>query len=257
MSYDQYSKIKHETPYFYIAKSIKQLIYYFGSSHSHDPKHPQFNLLEAKWSEFLHETKGLKTVVLVEASGMSELEDTIEKTIIKYGESGTGAYMGYKDKALLVFGEPQNHKIIQHRFQQFSKEEILFWYECQAIKFWQQHKKGRTIDEFLLNHTEKYRKLLKWPDLVISLELINSIYKKIFNQELNINNEKLFSQITSPITILSRINELSRSQSIYRNEYILEQIEKYWREGNNIFVIYGAGHAVMQEKALKDLVSTS
>lgn len=254
MSYDQYSKIKHETPYFYIAKSTKQSIYYFGSSHSHDPNHPQFELLKAKWNEFLDETKGLKTVVLVEAHEMPEPEATLEKEIIKHGESGAGAYLAYKNKALLIFGEPQNDKIIVHLLQYFSKEEILFWYECQAIKFWQQHKKGRSIHEFLSNHTEKYRKLFKWPDLVISLELVNSIYKKLFNQELNIDDEELFSQITTPITVLSRINELSRSQSIYRNEQILVQIEKYWKEGSNIFVIYGAGHAVMQESAIRSLV---
>ena len=95
---------------------------------------------------------------------------------------------------------------------------------------------------------------MKWPDLVISLELVNSIYKKLFNQELNIDDEELFSQITTPITVLSRINELSRSQSIYRNEQILVQIEKYWKEGSNIFVIYGAGHAVMQESSIRSLV---
>lgn len=254
MSYDQYSKIKHETLYFYITRSENQLIYYFGSSHSHDPSHPQFSLLEEKWNEFLYETKDAKTAVIVEAYEIPEREFTIEKLIIKHGEPGAGVYLAHISKSSLIFGEPRNDKIIEHLLQSFSKEEILFWYECQAIKFWQQHKKGRSIDEFLLNHTEKYRKLLKWPDLVISLEFINSIYKRLFNRELDVNDEKLFSQITTPTTVLSRINELSRSQSIYRNEYILRQIEKYWGEGNNIFVIYGSGHAVMQEPFIRSLV---
>lgn len=254
MSYDQYSKIKHETPYFYISRSKDRLIYYFGSNHSHNPNHSQFNLLKKKWSNFLSDTKDMKTAVIVEAYEISKQETTLEEFIIKYGESGAGAYFAYESKSLLIFGEPQNNKIIDYLLRNFSKEEVLFWYECQAIKFWQRHKRGRNIQEFLSNHTEKYRKLLEWPDLIVSVEFISSIYRKLFNQELNINDEKIFSQITSPISIKSRINELSRSQSVYRNEYMLEQTEKYWKEGYNIFIVHGAGHAVMQEPVIRGLI---
>ena len=110
------------------------------------------------------------------------------------------------------------------------------------------------MQEFLSSHTDKYRRFLNWPDLVISTDLIKDIYKKIFDQELNIEDEKIFSRITSPVDIGSKINELSRSQSEYRNEYILDQIEKYWNEGYNIFIIYGAGHAVMQEPVISSLI---
>ncbi|KKR46018.1 MAG: hypothetical protein A3C63_00510 [Candidatus Zambryskibacteria bacterium RIFCSPHIGHO2_02_FULL_39_82] len=255
MSYDEYSKIQHETPYFYIFRSGGRLTYYFGSNHSHDPNHPQFNLLRKKWNEFTSETRAVKTVVIVEAHEIAKLEATMEESIIKHGESGAGAYLAYEFESLLIFGEPHNDKIIAHLLRNFSKEEILLWHVCQAIKFWQQHKMGRSIQEFLSNQTQKYRRLLNWPDLVISVELINTIYKKLFNRELNIDNEKTLSEITTPVSIQSRINELSRSQSIYRNEYVLGQIEKYWSEGYNIFVIYGAGHAVMQEPAIRSLVS--
>ena len=78
---------------------------------------------------------------------------------------------------------------------------------------------------------------------------------EIFNQKLDINDKKIFSEITTPVTITSRINELSRSQSVYRNEYILDQIEKYWNDEYNIFIIYGAGHAVMQEPAIRSLIN--
>ena len=126
---------------------------------------------------------------------------------------------------------------------------------CHSLPIRQKNKKGRSIDEFLLNQTGRYRKLLNWSDLVISFDLINEIYCKLFNKKLDINDENIFSELTSPTVIKSRINELSRSQSQFRNEYILGQVEKCWNDGYNIFIIYGAGHAVMQELAIKSLAS--
>ena len=254
MTFEEYSRIKHETPYFYYLNYNDQLLYYFGSNHSHDPNHQQFRLLKEKWDKFIDKTKGIKILVILETHKIPKRENTLEESIIKYGESGALAYLAYESKSLIIAAEPETDKIIDYLLKDFSKEEILFWYECQAIKFWQGHKRNRSIEKFLSSHTDKYRKLLKWPDLTVSIELINTIYKKIFNQELDVNDDKVFSEITTPITVKSRINELSQSQSIYRNEYILEQIERYWKDEYNIFIIYGSGHAVMQESAIRSLI---
>lgn len=258
MSYDEYSKIKHETPYFYFFRSKDQLLYYFGSNHSNDPNHPQFSLLREKWGEFISKTtKGAKRAFIVESCGLSKKEPTMKESIVKRGEVGAGIYLAGESRSLLVFGEPEDSEIVNYLLnKKFSKEETLLFFEGIAIKFWHNNKNkmNKSIQEFLSNHTEKYRKLLNWSDLVVSLELIDSIYRKLFNQSLNIDDEKIFSQITTPVILSSRINELSRSQSVYRNEYILDQIEKYWQDDYNIFIIYGAGHAVMQEQAILSLI---
>lgn len=257
MSYDEYSKIKHKTPYFYIFRSRNQSLYYFGANHSCDPNHPQFNLLMEKWKEFVIETDGEKKAVIIESRELSKKWTTLKEFIVERGEVGAGTYLADESGSLLVFGEPEEGEIVNYLLnKKFSKEEILLFFESIAIKFWHTNKSkiNKSMQEFLSNHTSKYRKLLNWPDLIISVDLINSIYKNIFNQELNIDDEKIFSQITNPAVITSRINELSRSQSRYRNECILDKIEKYWLEGYNIFIIYGAGHSVMQEKAIRSLV---
>jgi hypothetical protein len=254
MSYEKYSKVRHETPYFYSLKSDNQLLYYFGTNHSQDPNNPQYNLLMEKWNKFASESNGMKTAVIIESFEISTQEDSIEKSIRRYGERGTGAYLASQNKSLLVFGEPGAKKVVAHLLKKYSKEEVLLFFESIAINFWYKNKSEKSLQEFLSSHTDKYRRLLNWPDLIISTDLIKDIYKKIFNQELDINDEKIFSRITSPVGTGSRINELSRSQSMYRNEYILNQIEKYWDEGYDIFIIYGAGHAVMQEPAIRSLI---
>lgn len=253
MSYEEYSKIEHDTPYFYTYKTKNQLLYYFGCNHSHDPNHPQFSLLKEKWNEFIDDTKKIKNIVMVESCGISNDKLTLEKSIMKYGEVGAGIFLANESDSLIVFGEPKNDEIIKHLLKTFSKEEILLFFESIALKFWHKGKTNKSMEEFLSNHTNKYSELLNWPELIISVESISAIYKKIFAKELDINNKEIFSQITDPTTTESIINKLSRSQSEYRNEHILNQIQKYWDDKYNIFVIYGAGHAVMQERAIKSM----
>lgn len=256
LSYGEYAKMHHETPYLYRLESKGQLLYYFGAQHSRDPEHPQYKLLVEKWGEFIHESQSqrIKTAVVIEAFEISAQRLSLEECVKRYGERGAGAYMADKDKALLVFGEPKMEDVVLYLLKKYSKEEIVLFFECVALNFWHNNKTGKSIEEFLASHTEKYRILLNWPDLVISTQFIQEIYKRVTNQELHMQDGKVFGEITSPTVTGSRINELSRSQSLYRNEYLLDQIEKYWNEGYNLFIVYGAGHAVMQEPVLRDFV---
>jgi hypothetical protein len=50
------------------------------------------------------------------------------------------------------------------------------------------------------------------------------------------------------------INRISAfDDSGLRDNYMLDQINNYWKKGLNIFIIYGYGHAVMQEPVLRSL----
>ncbi|MCX6701697.1 MAG: hypothetical protein NTX96_00690 [Candidatus Zambryskibacteria bacterium] len=255
ISYDAYSKIKHEAPYFYNLNSRKQYLYYFGSNHTHDSQHPQFDLLMEKLNEFFSVTENKKRAIIVEREHTSNQCGNISQYIFFYGESGAGIFYANQTNSTLIMGEPSQKEIFGYLLNSFSKEEIILFYVCHDIKHWQKNKRNRSIETFLSEQTKKYREPLNWQELELNLAFINSIYLKMFGKDLDINDEKLFSQITTPVTIKSKLNEISRSQSQFRNEYILDKIEKYWNEGYNIFIIYGAGHAVMQEPAIRSLVS--
>ncbi len=44
MTQDEYSKIEHETPYFYKIQNTEQFLYYFGERHS-------FNSNDTQWAQ--------------------------------------------------------------------------------------------------------------------------------------------------------------------------------------------------------------
>jgi len=38
--------------------------------------------------------------------------------------------------------------------------------------------------------------------------------------------------------------------------YLVKEIIKLWNEGKNLFIVYGSGHAIVQEKALRTCRTT-
>ena len=79
------------------------------------------------------------------------------------------------------------------------------------------------------------------------------ISTKTFGDEFN-ENILIFLKMLYHHQIDSRINEVARSCGNIRNEYMVNEIQKYWSTGYSIYIHYGAGHAAMQKPAIENFV---
>ncbi len=255
LSFEEYSAIDHEHPYFYSIELGEQILYYFGSEHSKDVSHPQFEILEVKWKDFLSKTKSKKRVVFFEGKLGSEQLITLENSIKKYGESGAVVFWANQSSVSSYRPEPNPKKEIEKLFDNFSKEEIFYFYIARAIGHWQRGMVMRKdFDEFIDFNMERYRSILGWQDFVFSFETFKRIHKQNFGNELDLNDKNLLGKITNPTIEGTVFNEIARKSSTIRNIFILDQIEEKWKEGFSIFIVYGSGHAVMQEGVIKSLM---
>ena len=258
MSFEEYAGVKHKTPYSYSLISGDQELLFFGVNHSNDPEHSQFKMLNKVWKEFTSRNNGAKSAVIVEYPKVPIPADNIEDSIIKYGEVGAGAHLAGREGFELVVGELNQGELIKDLRGQFKNEEILLFYEIHAMSYWLKNKErifsSTSLDVFLGKHTDKYQRLLNWSNLNITREFLQDIFYNVAGEHLIINNAKYLNSYTDPTLNKSRINEYSRAQSLARNYHILDVIEGYWKSIYNIFIIYGAGHAVMQERAIRDMV---
>ncbi len=66
-------------------------------------------------------------------------------------------------------------------------------------------------------------------------------------------DSEFFSKVVNPLLTISVINDVARSCGRLREIEILKEIERFWTEGKNIFIVYGQTHAVIQEPVLKTL----
>ena len=84
---------------------------------------------------------------------------------------------------------------------------------------------------------------------------MKKIHKKIFKTLFNEKDKMFFYDIINPTILKTVINKVSRLEDEgSRDVYIVDQIEKFWKKGKNIFIIYGCGHAIIQKKALQYMV---
>ena len=68
---------------------------------------------------------------------------------------------------------------------------------------------------------------------------------------------KFVQRDANPAIWQTVINELSREVSIARDVYIIEKIREYWLKGFNIFVVYGSGHAIIEEPDIRNIVNVA
>lgn len=254
ISFKEYSAIKHERPYFYSIKSSDQFLYYLGAEHKKDPAHPQFEFLQGKWQEFLQKTSVTKSIVIFEGSVNIDSVTALKEAIEKYGESGAIVFWANQEHIPCFRPEPTIEYEAEKLLKEFSKEEVFYFYIIRGLVTWQRTVVRKEFDEYIKANIKRYQDIFNWANFDFLFDTVKKIHKQIFNKEFDLNEKEYIAKIPSPSFEMSRINEIARKSSTIRNIAILDCIEKYWLEGYNIFIVYGASHAVMQERAIKDMV---
>ena len=253
ITFEEYSKIKHDTPYFYALVSGEQKIYYFGERHSRDPQDTEWQQAKTFWLEFLKDTPNSKRIVFVEGN-KSPIMNTLEEAIRKYGGPGFITFLASESNIDIHCPEPERTYEINELAYKFSKEEIAYYYFARSANGWNRMREPKPeFEKYISQSLKKNETESRWSDFDFSLENMKNVHKKLFGNEFDQNNSDFFKDIVSPVKSEAKINKIARSCSNIRNEYMVKEIQKYWGMSYSIYIHYGVGHAVMQEPALRNL----
>lgn len=246
--YDELNKRKYKYPYFYKIKNEKQALYFVGFQHSNNFSSPDFKRLKPIWADFLDE-KNKSKIVLVEG-GNWPLKKTDEEAIKSGGEAGLLTLWAHQNKIDYCSPEPDEMKEITSLLKKFSKDEIMYYYFARLVDQW--HRRGKIVplktyieDKYMTG----YKKITNWKDFDFTFENFIKIHNEIHDHAFDSENKECFYDDSNPI--FSKIAEVS---SLFRDKYIVNEIFKNWEKGLSIFVIYGSGHAIGQEYALRELL---
>lgn len=255
MTYEEYSKIIHTIPYKYQLSKSNQKFFYFGANHSCDPKNEQYLLLKFFWQEFLDQTNGKNCVVLIEGSLRNLHESkTPEEAIRRAGaEGGFITFFSHKANINIECPEPNEQFLINELKKEFSEEEIAYKNFAQATLQYNRCKIINPnsifidfIQPYFIEDQRNFR-------INLTNENMQQIHQKLFNTNFDPNDEKFFYTITNPVIHNTVINKICRKASIIRDSYIVNYINNLIKQGKNIFIVYGATHAVMQENAIRNV----
>lgn len=252
MPYEVYSKREHPIPYTFVVKKNNQCLYYFGSTHTYDPKHPQFEILERFFAEFLQSTNGQNRIMLVEG-GTRSVKENKEEAILEGSEMHYAVYLADKEGVPSSSPEISDKLKFEKLLEKYTKEEIAYFDFAQICYQWNNMTEKPDFEEYINQFLKRNQEDVGWNDFDFSIENMKLIQNKIFGREFNKSDKQFFYDIVNPTIEKTIINKISREDSDIRDHYILDQIEKYWNEGKSMFIIYGCSHAVMQEPVLRTL----
>jgi hypothetical protein len=162
------------------------------------------------------------------------------------------------NQALSYFGaqhsfDPQNsqneqiEKLWNEMIVQYPKENIVAVIEGGLMN----NEYGR--DEYIIQFLKKLQDETGWNEFDFSMQHLKDIHTNIFNTAFDETDQNFFQSIVTPTNTNSVINRISRDMDVVRDTAIVQGILDEWNKGKSVFVVYGASHAVIQEKALKTL----
>ncbi len=256
-SEEEAGQIEFSAPYTYSLEREGRRIDYFGAEHTRDSAHPQMRELKKSWEDFLSATNNHKRIVFVEGS-IREPQATEEESIRSAGgEGGLISFLARQQGIDLHCPEPSSADEAVELLKRFSKEYIAYYYFARAIDQWHRSFKAEVpFMKYIEGHLRQDKNELHWDDFDFSLDHMKQIHRKVFGVDFDEMDANLFYDSSNPARISNPISEVARASNDVRNGFILDEIEKYWNDGFSIFIVYGSGHAVVHEPALRKLVTT-
>lgn len=253
LTFDEYNRTEHKSPYIFEHGNDTRKVFYFGSRHSYNPDDEQFTKLEEVWGRFLKETEGKKRIAFEEGGRRPFIADKKE-AILKSGEMGYLVNLATNAQIDIFCPEPPQIFSFNELLKHFSKEKIAYHEFARVCYQWNNMTVKPDFEEYMQRFLEGDKKGSGWSDFEFSIPHMIKIQETLFGTKFDKDDKKFFYDIINPTTEKSVINKISRFEDeSFRDGYILGQIEKYWNEGFSIFIVYGSGHAVRQEPAIKTL----
>lgn len=257
ISYDEYQKIDHETPYLLKLQNEKTFLYFFGERHSFNPDDAQWIKLKEFWDEFLLNTNGKKRIVLIEGGMGGHFSDE-KQAILKEGGMGLTTLHARKENIEIHSPEPDYKYERAELEKEFSREEIQFFYFAREVDQWCRYTDPKPdFETYIGRYLLQDQRASQWDDFDFSLESMKRIHTSLFQTEFDQYDRNFWYSIVIPFGQKAVTNKVSVRSGDIRDEYMVKEMERYIKEGYSMFGQFGASHVVRQEPALKGILAYS
>lgn len=255
-SYDDWNTVgKVKYPYHFEIQKGNQYLYYFGANHSRDLKNKQYPILKKYWQEFLEKTKGANAVVLVEG-GERQVHENEELAVRRDSEAGFITLLAHKAGITTYSPEPDPLNERKYILEKFSEDELNYYYFSRLVNAWHNMPGPKLpFEKHIERYSQKKPEIKNWADYGFPLEEMKKVHQKILKSDFDQNDKDLFMLLINPTKKENPLHRVVIATSTFRNISIVQEIERLWKDGKNIFAIFGSAHPILQEPALRKLLN--
>ena len=243
-------------PYFFRITNGHQVLYFLGCNHSYDEANPQFARIKELWSGFIAETTGQDCILMVEGMPIGpepELhkpkDETESEAIDSGGEHGYAAYWATRAGVPYYTPEPNRVWEVNELVRRFDRDAVMYYYFIRQASQWHRMHQKESFKEYLQVTLDTYSRIPGWDDFDFSFDNMVRIHDATHDHAFYQDDLDCFKLDSSP-----RGNPVSSACSNLRDVHIVSEIKKHWDRGKSVFVVYGSGHAIKDELALKKLL---
>jgi hypothetical protein len=240
--YARASKEYGPSPFTFESEKDGQVLFYFGANHSNDPENHQYPVLQKYWEEFLERTEGKERLVLVEGS-LRLVAPSEKEAIEKSSEGGWVTYFAHRESVPVACPDISTDDFAK-MMPELDKEQ---WVLTSFLRWFDSSKKNLGEICEILKRKEYAKGVEVTPDN------LKTLYKHYIGKDFNENESQNY--LVDPNRDGAITNKLAREHSDLREVKIVEEIERYWKEGKSIFIAFGSGHLIIQRPALEMLLN--
>ena len=257
LSYNQYAEIEKQgftIPYIVELQRDGQNLLFYGSEHTNNPEHRQFQDVEGRWVAFVANSD--KPIALVEGHFDEVSQDESKdraRSIVEGGEAQFVVHLARKDGVEVASPEPDRIWEANKLAEEFGRDNVVFYYLIRQLGWWNGFTEKPNVQAEANKMLGLMEKTYNWDDVDFSIERMAAIHEELFCKPLPWKDTQWIYDITTPTPQDYLTNELARRSGEIRDEHILEQILKYWKAGKSPFVVFGSAHAIRLEPALHTL----
>lgn len=246
---DLYKKGLVNEPYIVKKFNDNQLLVFIGARHSNDINDSQNRVIKNEWNSFIANPN--KSKISFCEGGLRPLDKSKDDAIRKYSEPGLLTWLSNKDNVPMISPEPDETKEINYlKENSFSVAEIMTYYFGRQMYQWikRDYLNYKDWEVYANRHISSYAQLKPFQSNDLTMEIVLNMFKETTNHKFSLNNERLLFKIGDPTS-----NPVSSASGVFRDISLFKAIEKAWGEGKDIFSLYGSGHAIILENAIKAL----
>lgn len=236
-------------PYFYEIERDGQRLFFLGAKHIHDPEDKQNKVIKSYWQNFLKITNKENCIVLNEG-GTRPTYNSEEDAIQKDGEAGLIIRLARQEGIETFSPEPDLKSEIDNLLNKFSQDEIIYYYFARLVNQWHRFKEKPDFEHYFDPYFKRYKEVNSWKDFDFSVEYMIRVHNQTHDHEFNKEDRECVYTDSHPGR-----NRVAEADSRLRNEHIFAEIKRLWDEDRNIFIVYGSGHFIVLEKAIKSLAN--
>ncbi len=247
--YEKYKELKSKGfvyPYTYKLIKNNKSLYFLGAKHSNDPNDSQFEIIKNLWLEFTEATGSENRIVLIEG-GVTPVAENEKEAIQKYAEPGCMTYLAHTQQVQILSPEPTEDFETSVLVEKYGKEVVAVYQFANIVSQWQRFEIKEDLDAYISKYLGRFFHKPIWQSFDFSPTNLKVLYKKVTDRVFDSSDKEFIFDFITPTD-----SNISGFSDDIRDNFILKKIRELW-SSNNLFIVYGSGHALRLEDALRQI----